>query len=286
MRNFLLTCKRGGESIVIGYRWPLWLDDVDGLTKSEFEVETEKGSGQDGEIYKSSTAAKRNIVIYCWIKANHRAMRERLYSFFLPRETGTLYVTDGDVTRKIDYVPEFVDVDPTGQQRKATISLMCPDPQFKDITDERVEMATWEGLIEWPDDVMEIPDEPFEMTTKRTNLVVTIENSSNVTRGLTVQFKVTGTVYNPSLFEVKRQKGFKILCEMHAGDVLTVTTGLKNKRVKLKQNGVEKSANNLWVYGSTWLQAEPGDNVFRYDAESGIGNLEVVVSSTPAYWGV
>lgn len=81
MRNFLLTCKRGGESIVIGYRWPLWLDDVDGLTKSEFEVETEKGSGQDGEIYKSSTAAKRNIVIYCWIKDNHRAMRERLYSF-------------------------------------------------------------------------------------------------------------------------------------------------------------------------------------------------------------
>jgi hypothetical protein len=163
---------------------------------------------------------------------------------------------------------------------------MCPDPQFKDITDERVEMATWEGLIEWPDDVMEIPDEPFEMTTKRTNLVVTIENSSNVTRGLTVQFKATGTVYNPSLFEVKRQKGFKILCEMHAGDVLTVTTGLKNKRVKLKQNGVEKSANNLWVYGSTWLQAEPGDNVFRYDAGSGIGNLEVVVSSTPAHWGV
>ena len=101
MRNFLLTCKRGGENIVIGYRWPLWLDDVDGLTKSEFEVETEKGSGQDGEIYKSSTAAKRNIVIYCWIKDNHRAMRERLYSFFLPRETGTLYVTDGDVTRKI-----------------------------------------------------------------------------------------------------------------------------------------------------------------------------------------
>ena len=44
MRNFLLTCKRGGENIVIGYRWPLWLDDVDGLTKSEFEVETEKGT--------------------------------------------------------------------------------------------------------------------------------------------------------------------------------------------------------------------------------------------------
>lgn len=63
--------------------------------------------------------------------------------------------------------------------------------------------------------------------------------------------------------------------------MLTVTTGLKNKRVKLKQNGVEKSANNLWVYGSTWLQAEPGDNVFRYDAGSGIGNLEVLFPVRP-----
>lgn len=50
MRNFLLTCKRGGESIVIGYRWPLWLDDVDGLTKSEFEVETEKAAARTAKF--------------------------------------------------------------------------------------------------------------------------------------------------------------------------------------------------------------------------------------------
>ena len=41
----------------------------------------------------------------------------------------------------------------------------------------------------------------------------------------------------------------------------------------LKSDGVEKGANNMWVFGSTWLQAEPGSNVFRYDAESGVDNL-------------
>ena len=63
MRNFLLVCDNGsGEKITIGYRWPLWLDAVDGLTSSDFDVDTEKGNDQDGEHYKSSTAVKRNIV--------------------------------------------------------------------------------------------------------------------------------------------------------------------------------------------------------------------------------
>lgn len=189
MRNFLLVCDNGsGEKITIGYRWPLWLEDVDGLTSSDFDVDTEKGNDQDGEHYKSSTATKRNIVIYCWLKDNIRSMREKLYSYFPRGSTGTLYVTDEGITRKIDYVPEFVHVDPTGQQRKVTISLVCPDPKFKAVTDDRVEMAVWDGLIEFPDDVLELPDEPFEMTAKRANLAVAVENTSNVARGLTVQF--------------------------------------------------------------------------------------------------
>ena len=189
MRNFLLVCDNGsGEKITIGYRWPLWLDVVDGLTSSDFDVDTEKGNDQDGEHYKSSTAAKRNIVIYCWVKDNIQAMREKLYSYFPRGETGTLYVTDEGITRKIDYKPEFVHVDPTGQQRKVTISLVCPDPKFKAVTDDRVEMAVWDGLIEFPDDVLELPAEEFEMTTKRANLAVDVENASNVARGLTVQF--------------------------------------------------------------------------------------------------
>lgn len=45
MRNFLLVCDNGsGEKITIGYRWPLWLDAVDGLTSSDFDVDTEKAT--------------------------------------------------------------------------------------------------------------------------------------------------------------------------------------------------------------------------------------------------
>ena len=111
MRNFLLVCDNGsGEKITIGYRWPLWLDAVDGLTSSDFDVDTEKGNDQDGEHYKSSTAVKRNIVIYCWVKDNIQAMREKLYSYFPRGETGTLYVTGENLLTATKYLgldPEF-----------------------------------------------------------------------------------------------------------------------------------------------------------------------------------
>lgn len=286
MRNFVLRCERAGQSVSFGFFWPFWLADVDGLTEADFEVETDKASGQDGEYYRGSTADKRNIVIYADMKDRLQENREMLYSFFQPRENGTLIVTDGEVSRKIDYYPEFVRIDPTGLIRRVTISLICPDPLFKATADDRVEMATWEGLIEWPDDCQEIPMGDFEMETRNSTLIANIENQSAVTRGLTVTFRAVGTVVNPGLLEVRTQKGFKINCTMHAGDTLTVTTGLKNKRVQLESGGVIKGANNLWVYGSTWLQAEPGDNVFRYSADSGLENLTVVVSSTPTFWGV
>ncbi|WP_418972620.1 phage tail domain-containing protein [Allofournierella sp.] len=286
MRDFKLTCKRGSQTVQFGFCWPLWLADVDGLTEAKYTVKTEKQSGIDGEEYQGAVATKRNIVIYADVKENHEVVRERLYSFFQPRTSGTLYVQDGAVERKIDYYVEFVRFEPAGRMRRATISLICPDPLFKATTDERVEMAAWQGLIEWPDDLLEIAAEPFELTRKTSNLIAVVPNGSNAARGLTITFTATGLVENPSLFEVNRRQGFKLNQEMHSGDAVVVTTGWHNKRVRLIRNGAESEINDAWVFGSTWLQAEPGDNVYRYDAQSGIDALEVAVVSTPEYWGV
>lgn len=286
MRNFKLTCKRGSQEVQFGFFWPLWLADVDGLTEANYEVKTEKQSGSDGEEYQQAKAKKRNIIIRADMKADHEAVREKLYSFFQPRVTGTLYVQDGTVERKINYYVEFVRFEPMGRLRRVTISLICPDPLFKALTDERVDLATWEGLIEWPDDFLEITENPFELTRKTSNLIAIVPNDSNATRGLTITFTATGLVTNPSLFEVNRREGFELDFEMHSGDAVVVTTGWHNKRVRLIRSNAESEINDAWIFGSTWLQAQPGDNVFRYNAASGADALEAAIVSTPEFWGV
>lgn len=116
--------------------------------------------------------------------------------------------------------------------------------------------------------------------------MATIQNSSSVSRGLTATFTATGEVTNPKLIEVNRQLSFRILTTLHNGDVLVVTTGPGNKRVKLIRDNAETNINNCWEFGGTWLQVEPGENVFTYEAESGAAALSVTLASTPLYWGV
>ena len=65
-----------------------------------------------------------------------------------------------------------------------------------------------------------------------------------------------------------------------------VTTGPGSKWVKLIRDNVESNINYCWEFGGTWLQVEPGENLFTYEADSGSGALSVTLASTPLYWGV
>ena len=123
------------------------------------------------------------------------------------------------------------------------------------------------------------------MTRKVNTLIGNVFNGSNVTQGLTIKFTATGEVVNPSLYDVNRHNKMQINITLHAGDMVTVTTGTNNKHVKLDSGGVTSNINNLMDYQSDWLQAYGGDNLFRYDATSGIDSLNVTIIHTQAYWG-
>lgn len=280
-----IVCERDGKRVTFAHSLPYWLKEVDGLGV-EIDVESEKSTGQDGELYKGAVATKRNIVIKATVvppdNKTHAEIRDEFFAFFVPRESGTLYIYDGDApARKIEYKTESCDFEMDGIFRVVTLSLLCPDPTFKAQADETAAMAEIIGLIEWPVEV----EAEFEVGIKATSLMATVVNDSSVTRGMTITFRASGEVVNPGLVEVGRQESLRILTTMHAGDVITVTTGYGKKRVKLTRGTEETNINNLWEFGGTWLQVEPGKNVYRYTADSGTDVLEVTLASTPAYWG-
>lgn len=276
-----IICKRNGQEIEFKYGFPLWVKEVEGISETKFDIQTEKPSDFDGEIYMGSTAEMRNIVIVAQIKNDHLFWRERMFSFFQPRSKGTLYYYDRDKEKKIDYYVEEINFNFSGFVREVEVSLVCPNPLFQSVKDELTQMAVWQGLIQWP---LNLPP-TWKVGEKVSTLIANVVNTSNVTRGLTIKFMAGGTVINPSLFDINRQRGLKVQIEMHLGDVLEITTGNGNKRVRLIRDGVTSNINYLWEFGSTWLQAEPGDNVYRYDAETGIDVLSVSIISTPLYWG-
>lgn len=279
-----IVCEnQQGNQISMGYFDPLWIASVDGLGP-DYNVYTSKNSGQDGENFNGSDAKLRNIVIVLDVaKADFLTQRNHLYDFFQLRSPGILYYYEDDESKKIGYYVEKVtpggsDNDTT---RTLTLSLICPDPKFYALSDDLTQLAIWQGLIRFPLRIIE----PFHVTEKVNTLIGNIHNDSAVTMGLTVKFFATGTVVGPSLYDINRQELMKINTTMHAGDVIIITTGDGNKRVKLISGGVTTNINNLMVYPPKWLKAYQGDNLFRYNAESGIDSLNVSILSTQAYWG-
>lgn len=269
---------------------PCWLISIEGLG-SEFDVYTTKNSGQDGENYNGSDAKKRNIVFVLEVsRGNFEDQSEKLYGFFQKNSPGMLYRV-GKTTKRIGYYVEKIEPDTEtfspgedspNETRNITLSLICPDPKWYALTDSLMQLAMWEGLIEWPLEIIE----PFEVTRKVNSLIGNVHNGSAVPMGLTITFRASGAVINPSLYDVNRHNLMKINTTMHAGDQIVVTTADGNKRVKMITNGsAETNINNLMQYPPTWLKAYQGDNLFRYDADSGIDNLSVAILSTQAYWG-
>lgn len=286
-----LVCDNGSGQITFGTFSPCWLVSIDGLG-ADFNVYTAKNSGQDGENYNGSDARKRNIVFTLEIsRRDFEKQTERLYSFFQKNAPGTLFL-NGSVPKKIGYYVEKVEPEaesftPAGnspyETRNVTISLICPDPKFYADQDGLVQLAAWDGLIEWD---LEIKEEPFALTEKVNTLIANIHNDSSVPMDLTIKFTASGEVVNPSLYDVNRHELMQLNTTMHAGDKIIVTTGAGNKRVRMISGGVTTNINNLMAYPPKWLLAYEGDNLFRYDANSGIDSLSVSILSTQAYWGV
>lgn len=286
MKNPLkLVCQNPDRStLTFAYAFPFWLVEVEGATSSEFKVKTEGYASGDGEYYLGAQAPKRVIEITAkciGTPAQHARYREQLLRFFQPRQTGTLFYHDGGAGKKIAYQTEAVEIAPTGLEREINVTLVCPDPIWKSVTDEGVSMAWVEGDIEFP---AELAPE-FTVAHRVPVVMGKIHNDSNVTRGLTITFEASGNVSNPIMIEATRQQQLKVKVDMVIGDILTITTGPHNKHVRLTHDGVTREVNNKWVFGSTWLQAAPGKNVYRYTADSGEESLAATITSTPQYWG-
>lgn len=270
-----------GEQIKFDNSGPCSIESIDGLG-SDFNVYTSKNTGQDGENYNGSDANKRNIVITLSVKkAELLVQRNKMFDFFQRGSPGIFYYYEDDEAKRISYYVEKVTPSGNGLFRYITISLICPDPKFYALTDQLTQLAIWQGCIRFP---LRIKN-PFHVTEKVNTLIGNVRNGSAVPMGLTVTFRATGTVINPSLYDINRYDLMQINTTMHAGDVIVITTGDGNKRVRLLSGGVTNNISNLMQYPPKWLKAYQGDNLFRYNAASGIDTLSVSILSTPAYWG-
>ena len=265
-----------------------FLISCDGIYSVSNNVVTSENTMTDGSTYQGSTTKQRNIVITAEFDSDYQSRRDFLYKSFKPKSPGTFFYYENEEQRQIDYRVEDIDIDEAGVCRNAVISLICPDPFFKDPADTTVTMAGWEPCFEFPHEFTE----PEEFGIRVAELVKNIENDSAADHiGIEVVMEALGAVRNPAIYHVQQDIPIQIGTEknpfdMEPGDVVRITTGTNEKNIYLEKDGTVTKINEYLEEESEFIQLVHGSNTLIYDADQGVDYLNVTVMYRFRYLGV
>jgi hypothetical protein len=266
-----------------------FLESVDGVMSVSNKVTTSENTTVDGSTYQGSVTLQRNIVLTAHISRRHVYYRNMLYKCFKPKTLGKLTYKEEDERRIIDYRVESVDIDEKGVVRNATISLICPDPFFKDEEDTIVTMAGWEARFEFPHCFV-AEKEPFGE--RVAEIIKEIENDSAADNiGIEILIEAMGAVTNPAIYHTEKQEYIKVGTEnnplsLSRGEAVRITTGTNEKAVYLIQGETETEINEYLDEGSDFIQLGHGRNTFTYAADEGRDYMNVTITYRLRYLGV
>jgi len=277
-----------GQEIVLSNSRPFILEKIENVANINSSI-IMSNSLNDGVNIDNVNIKEKILPVTGGIVANSKAdldtKRAYLSSIFNPKYDGELIYTNNELTRKITCtIQDLTFQKNVGLMQKFLVQVLCPTPFWMDLSTKKEEVALWKGDFEF---MLEIPPEGIEMGHRVSNLICNVYNAGDVACGMTIQFRALATVSKPSLFNVNTREYIKINQTLEAGDLLEVTTDFFNKRIEMvRSNGTRENILNWIDLDSEFLELDTGDNLFRYDAEQGIDNLEVAIYYNPLYLGV
>ena len=247
---------------------------------------TYKYLNQIGVSVNNTSLGTRDIAIEGWVVAQHEIdmskKKATLNAFINPQEPLDLlyndykiqFNPDNTVKYSINYA-ENNDV-----VCKFQIVGTAHDPMFVDSIENQLNFATTTAGFHFPLVISpQIPEGGVVFGSRTDSLIATVINRGSVSTGMRIVFKAKGSVSNPKLINVETQEQLLINKDMVAEEEIEINTVIGSKRV-LGRIGETSPFKNYFVYktlDSTWIQLAVGKNLFRYDADNGLDNLEVFV---------
>lgn len=274
-------------SVRFGNSKPCLLSIVEGAGNINSNVITSRSPLQHGETSHGATYDTRTLLLKAGIKGINKAdtdkLYRRMYRMLISTEISKIiyrnYQKEYSIRGRVTNVSEGERV---ARLKQFVIQVDCYNPFWSDINELKEEIALWEPCFEF----VQYFDEPVELGVRVDNLIMNVANNGDVTSGMTIEFRCNGTVINPSLYNIDTQEYMKVEGTYVSGDVITMTTQFANLGLELNRNNVKTKILHLLDTKSTFLQLEVGDNIFRYDAEEGLDNLDVSVYHNNLYLGV
>lgn len=238
---------------------------------------------QIGVSITSTSLKERSITVTGWIIADtEEEMDERkqfLNRYFDPRyEIDVMYKN-----YFLRFVPDnTVKYGTSEKENNDTIVQFqikgtCADPLFSEINGSKETIAATIAMFHFPLIMStNLYERGIVFGYRQPSLTAKVTNKGAVEVGMKIVFKAIGELTNPRLIDVDTREFVAIEKSMVAGEEIVINTNVGEKSIQGKIGNEDYS--NYFMYkdlDSTWLQLRLGNNLFRYDADSGLDNLEV-----------
>ena len=118
--------------------------NIEGITPPNANINTSTYANGDGSAFNSSKIPNREIVITVYINGDVSQNRLKLYKYFRNKQWCKIYYEDDNRNVFIEGYVQTFEVPIFVQKQVAQISILCPDPYFKDIN--RKSVVTYNAL--------------------------------------------------------------------------------------------------------------------------------------------
>lgn len=295
----LIYTNERGEYIEFSTESPYHVNvskDATGISNISNTLYRSSSMGQHGETLTGQKINARDIDIKGSINARDKdqvlELRRTALKILNPELSGTLAYIYKDFVRVIDCK---VDNTPVFSRKKVfndfMIQFSCSSPFWRKEYDERADVASWIGSLEFD---LEIPEDEWleeheagiEFDYRAPDIIVDVYNDGDIDTGMRIEFRATGTLSKPILLNMDTREYMQINAQLQAGDIVTVNTEYGSKGAVLLRDSVTEDYFRYIDVDSTFMKLRRGKNVFRYDAESGVDALEVTLYHADKYLGV
>lgn len=239
---------------------------VEGLTPPKANINTTAIAGMDGARFKSSYLQTRNVVITIAVQGEIERNRLRLYNFFGTGQWCKLFYSNSSRDVYCEGYCETVDGSLFAMSQRIQISILCPNPYFKSLTEMISDISKTFANFEFP---FAIDEEGEEFSIIDPHREADVYNSGELACGIIIRMyaEVDG-IENPIIRNVLTGEYLGVETTLNQGYVLEINTNKGQKAITKYIDSVPQNEINGLMNGSTWFQLESGLNRFYYEADS------------------
>ena len=255
--------------------------NITGLNPPAAQINTTTIVGLDGAVFNSSKLQTRNLVLTIKINGDIETNRLLLYSYFRTKENCTFYYSNNSLDVSIKGYVENVECDLFTNNEIAQISILCPYPYFRSLSEIITDSSNVLASFYFPFSIN--IGEPVIISTLNDTGGISVFNNSESETGVFVQINFLDAASSIEIINTTTGEDFEINYSFLANDTVIINTNKGQKSIKLIRNGVVSSIFSAIQSGSVFFRLVPGINTFEYLVDNSAANNDDVTITFKYY---